>query len=397
MKLSERAQKIEESATLAFAERVNTLRAAGADIIPLVAGEPDFDTPDHIKEAAIAAIRKGLTKYTASSGIPALKTAVVRKLEEENGLKYPVSAILVSCGAKHSIYNILHAVCNEGDEALFQSPYWTSYPEMVKSAGATPVVVKTTPATGFKMTAETLRRALTPKSKALIFNSPSNPTGVVYSEEELRSIAAVAVEKNLLVISDEIYEKLVYGGVRHVSIASLGKEIFDRTVVVNGVSKAYAMTGWRIGYSAGPREIMELAKKLQSQTTSNPTSIAQYAALAALESPQDTVVSMTAEFNKRRDLAMEMLSKIEGIPCVKPDGAFYLFPDVSKFYGKSAGGLKIANSHSFAEALLEKGGVAAVAGVEFGAENHIRFSFATSREKITAGMERLGRFLREIC
>lgn len=393
MKLSERMSKLEESATLAVADRANALRAKGVDVVAFTTGEPDFDTPQHIKDAAVAALDKGLTKYTSAGGIAPLKEAIARKLERDNGLTYPPSSILISCGAKHSIYNVLQAVCNDGDEVLIPAPYWTSYPEMAKSAGAVPVIIPSTPERRFKITVDDLRAAITPRSKLLLLNSPCNPTGAVYNRDELAAIAAVAVEKDLLVLSDEIYEKLVYGGARHISIAALGREIFERTVVVNGVSKAYAMTGWRIGYAAGPREIIECAARLQSQSTSCPTSISQYASLTALNGPQDFIGRMVAEFQRRRDRALELLRAIDGIVCDRADGAFYLFPDISSFYGRCLNGTAIGDSTSFATALADDQGVVVVPGEAFGAGNHARISYTTSSETIDKGIRRIAAFI----
>lgn len=393
--LSRRASQVEESVTLAMTEKASQMRAQGIDVISFSAGEPDFDTPEHIKKAAIDALAKGYTKYTAATGLPALRKAIAAKFLRDNGLSYEPAQIVVSCGAKHSIYNVLQAVLEEGDEAIIPAPYWVSYPEMVKCAGAAPVIVPTTEAEGFKLRPEKLRAAITSRTKLLILCSPSNPTGAVYTAEELRALADVAVEKDLLVLSDEIYEKLCYG-VPFASIAAARPEMKERTVVVNGASKAYSMTGWRIGYAAGPREIMAAVGRMQSQSTSNATSIAQYAALAALEGDQSCVEAMRREYARRRDAVVARLRAIPGITCAEPHGAFYVFPRVAALYGKRCEGRPLSGSAAFAEALLEKAHVATVPGSGFGNDEHIRLSYATSMEKIQAGLDRLERFVRSL-
>jgi aspartate aminotransferase len=393
--LSRRASEVEESITLAITEKANQLRAQGVDVLSFSAGEPDFDTPEHIKQAAKAALDKGLTKYTAASGIPALKKAIARKFEKDNGLAFDPSQVVVSCGAKHSIYNVLQAMLEEGDEAIIPSPYWVSYPEMVKCAGAKPVILRTEEADGFRMRPEALRRAITPRTKLLILCSPSNPTGMVYPAGELRAVADILAEKDVFVLSDEIYEKLCYG-VAFSSVAAARPEMKDLAIVVNGASKAYAMTGWRIGYAAGPKEIMAAAGRMQSQSTSNATSIAQHAALAALEGDQSCVEAMRQEYHKRRDYIVGRLRAIRGFHCGEPQGAFYVFPRVSALYGRSSGGRRIAGSASFAEALLERAHVAVVPGSGFGSDDHIRLSYATSMEKIREGLDRLEGFVRDL-
>lgn len=393
--LSRRASQVEESVTLAMTEKANQMRARGVDVISFSAGEPDFDTPEHIKKAALEALAKGYTKYTAATGLPALRKAVAAKFLRDNSLSYDPSQIVVSCGAKHSIYNVLQAVLEEGDEAIIPAPYWVSYPEMVKCAGASPVIVPTTEAEGFKLRPDRLRAAVTPRTKLLILCSPSNPTGAVYTAEELRALADVAVEKDLLVLSDEIYEKLCYG-VPFASIAAARPEMMERTVVVNGASKAYSMTGWRIGYAAGPREIMAAVGRMQSQSTSNATSIAQYAALAALEGDQSCVETMRREYARRRDAVVARLRAMPGITCAEPHGAFYVFPRVAALYGKRGEGRPVSGSVAFAEALLEKAHIAVVPGSGFGNDEHIRLSYATSMEKIQAGLDRLEKFVRSL-
>ena len=388
MGLSRRVLALEESATLAVAERATQMRTKGIDVISFGAGEPDFDTPEHIKKAAVDAIAKGHTKYTSSSGIMPLRRAIAQKFERDNGLSYRVEQVLVSCGSKHSIYNALQALVDPKDEVIIPAPFWVSYPEMVKSADGKPVIVATDESAGFKMKPAHLKRAITKKSKAVMLCSPCNPTGIVYTPDELKALAEVIDDAGLWVISDEIYERLVYGKAKHVSIATFG-DLKERTVVVNGVSKAYAMTGWRIGYMAGPREVIDGAAKLQSQSTSNPTSVSQYAALAAMESGYASTDAMAAEYLKRRDTIVARLRAIPGVTCVSPDGAFYAFPNVSGAY--RAG---IKGSGAFASALLEKAHVAVVPGEPFGSDDHVRLSYATSMENIVAGLDRIEQFVR---
>ncbi len=393
--LSRRASEVEESVTLAMTEKAARLRAEGVDVVSLTAGEPDFDTPEHIKEAAVDALRKGFTKYTPATGLPALRKAVARKFERDNGLAYDPSQVVVSCGAKHSLFNVILAVLEEGDEAIVPAPYWVSYPEMVKCAGAKPVIVRAAEKDGFKITPAMLEEAVTPRTKLLLINSPSNPTGMVYTAGELRALADVAVRKDLLILSDDIYEKLCFG-VPFASIASAGPEVKERTVVVNGASKAYAMTGWRIGYAAGPGEIMSAVGRMQSQSTSNANSIAQYAAIAALEGDQSCVEKMRQEYAKRRDFIVGRLRAIPGVACGEPRGAFYVFPRVAALYGKRHQGRPVSGSAAFAEALLERAHVASVPGSGFGDDGHIRLSYATSMEKIREGLDRLEKFVREL-
>lgn len=391
--LSRRASEVEESVTLAMTEKAAQLRARGVDVISFTAGEPDFDTPEHIKRAAAEALAKGYTKYTAATGLPALKKAVAEKFRRDNGLSYDPSQIVISCGAKHSLFNVILAVLEEGDEALIPAPYWVSYPEMVKCAGARPVILRTSEENGFKVTPELLEPAVTPRTKLLILNSPSNPTGIVYTEEELRAVAEVAIRRDFLIVSDEIYEKLCFG-VPFTSVASLGPEIQARTVVVNGASKAYAMTGWRIGYAAGPREIMAAVGRMQSQSTSNATSIAQYAAIAALEGDQSCVEEMRREYARRRDYIVSRLRGIPGLSCGTPQGAFYVFPRVSALYGKTYRGTPVSGSVAFSAALLEHAHVGTVPGIGFGEDGHIRLSYTISMEKIREGLDRLEQFVR---
>ena len=393
--LSKRASEAEESVTLAMTAKANAMREKGIDVISFSAGEPDFDTPEHIKKAASDALAKGQTKYTAATGLPALKKAVAAKFKRDNGLDYDPSQVVVSCGAKHSLYNVIQAVLQEGDEAIIPAPYWVSYPAMVKGAGATPVCVPTLEKNGLKMTAAEFEAAVTPRTKLLILCSPSNPTGMVYTRAELEAVADVALKRDLLVISDEIYEKLVFGVPFH-TIATIRPGMKERTIVVNGASKAYAMTGWRIGYAAGPKEIMEAVGRMQSQSTSNATSIAQHATVAALEGDQGCVEKMRVEYAKRRDYIVNRLRSIPGVACGEPQGAFYVFPNVSKFYGRSFNGKPVKGSVAFAEALLEHAHIATVPGSGFGADDFIRFSYATSLEKITAGLDRFEKFVKEL-
>ncbi len=393
--LSRRASEVEESVTLAMTAKANQMREKGIDVISFSAGEPDFDTPEHIKKAAADALAKGLTKYTAATGLPALKKAIAAKFQRDNGLSYEAGQVVVSCGAKHSLYNVMQAVLEEGDEAIIPAPYWVSYPAMVKCAGATPVIVNTEEKDGLKMRPDQLRDAITPRTKMLVLCSPSNPTGMVYTKAELEALADVVLQTDVLVISDEIYEKLVFG-VPFASIATTRPGMKERTVVVNGASKAYAMTGWRIGYAAGPKEIMDAAGRMQSQSTSNATSIAQHATIAALEGDQSCVEKMRVEYAKRRDAIVARLRAIPGVSCGEPQGAFYVFPRVSALYGKSANGRKIQGSVALAEALLEQAQIATVPGSGFGADAFIRLSYATSMEKIQAGLDRLEKFVRAL-
>lgn len=389
MILSKRARSISPSPTLALTAKAKAMRAQGIDVIGFGAGEPDFDTPDHIKAEAIKAIDEGFTKYTPTSGTPELKAAICRKFKEDNGLDYDPSQVVVSSGAKHSIYNIVQVLCEEGDEVIVPAPYWVSYTEQVNLAGANPVIIPTGEDTGFKITSEMLARRITDLTTLLILNSPSNPTGAVYSRKELEAIARVAIDRGIWVLSDEIYEKIIYDGEGHVSIASLGPEIKARTLVVNGVSKTYSMTGWRIGYAAGNKEIMAAISNLQDHSTSNPTSIAQRAALAALSGPQEPVRRMVQEFQKRRDYMVGRVNGIRGLSCLMPKGAFYAFVNASRLMGKTFGGKTIRNSADLTELLLTEGRVAVVPGGPFGSDDHIRLSYALSMEHIVTGLDRM--------
>lgn len=387
--IAKRAKAIKPSPTLATAAKAKAMKAKGIDVVDFGVGEPDFDTPENVKHAGIKAIESGFTKYTPAGGTDELKDAVVEKFKRDNGLQYERSQVLISCGAKHSLYNIAEALFDPGDEVIIPAPYWVSYPDQVLLNDAVPVIVETTEKEGFRLSAAQLEKAVTKKTKALVLNSPSNPTGLAYDRKTLEEIAAIAVKHQIYVISDEIYEKLLYDGFQHFSIASLGAAIKDLTIVVNGVSKSHAMTGWRIGYAAGPKDVMSAMANIQSQSTSNPASISQKAALEALRGPQDFIGTMNVEFDRRRRYMVERLNKMKGMSCLMPVGAFYAFPRVSPLFGKSVNGKKIANSSDLANYLLEDAKVALVSGDAFGADAYIRLSYATSMENIVKGMDRI--------
>jgi len=363
------------------------MKAEGQDVIGFGAGEPDFDTPQHIKDAAIKALNQGFTKYTPASGIPELRQAIADKFKRENGLSYKPSQVIVSCGGKHSCYNVILATCQEGDEVIIPAPYWLSYPEMVKLASAKPVILETSDKTEFKVTPEQLRAAITPRTRLFILNSPSNPTGSVYTPEEIKALGDICVEKGVLIMSDEIYEHLVYDGATHKSVASFSPKHFEHTIVVHGFAKAWSMTGWRLGFLAAPEAIAKAIDAVQSHSTSNPTSFAQVGAVAALTGPQDHLKGWLAEFDKRRTYAWNEVNSIRGISCVKPKGAFYLFPNISK------AGLK---SSEFCAKLLEAEKVAVVPGIAFGSDDCIRLSYATSMANIEKGLERIERFCKTL-
>lgn len=397
MKLSRKAMEIKPSSTLDISAKAAQLKAEGMDIVTFGVGEPDFDTPEHIKEAGIAAIRDGYTKYTPAAGTLELRQAVCDKLKRDNNLTYDTSQVIISNGAKHSLMNVFMVILNEGDEVIIPAPYWLSYSEMVKIAGGIPVLVYTKKENNFMLTKEELEGAYTPKTKALILTSPSNPTGMVSTMAELSMIASFAVEKDLIVISDEIYEKLIYDEDKtHISIASLGEEIYNRTVIINGVSKSYAMTGWRIGFTAAPTSIAKLISSLQSHMTSNPNSVAQKATLEALNGSQNCVEEMRQEFKRRRDYIYKREEAIPYISALKPEGAFYLFVDVSALYGKSVEGVTIHTAADFAKVFIEKKYVAVVPCADFGMPNYIRLSYATSMELIQKGMDRLEELVKEL-
>ncbi len=383
-KISKRAASLAPSLTLSISAKAKELRAAGEDVIGLGAGEPDFDTPEHIKEAAVKALADGFTKYTPASGTPELRAAAARKFERENGLQYDPQQIIVSCGGKHSCYNVMLACCQEGDEVIIPAPYWLSYPEMVKLAGATPVIVETTDATEFKLTPDQLRDSISDRTRVFILNSPSNPTGSIYTPEEIRALGDVCVEKGVLIMSDDIYEKLIYGEAKFQTVAACSPEHQEHTIIVHGLAKAYSMTGWRIGFTAAPLPIAKAIGAIQSHSTSNPTSFAQVGAVQALDGPQDHVEMWLGEFNKRRLIAFEKLNAIDGISCVNAQGAFYLFPNISSTGMKSA---------EFCERLLTEAKVAAVPGIAFGSDNYIRISYATDMASIEEALARLEQFM----
>lgn len=390
MSISIRARNTAPSPTLAITAKANALKAQGIDVVGFGAGEPDFDTPDHIKQAAIDALAAGYTKYTPSSGSPELKEAIVAKFARDNHLHYKPNQVIVSCGAKHSLYNVMQALLDPGDEVIISAPYWVSYPEQVKLADAKPVIVETLPENDFMPTREALRAAITPRTKAIILNSPSNPTGGVASRQTVKEIVSLCLQHDLTLISDEIYEKLLFDGREHVSPAALGSEAFAKTITVNGCSKAYSMTGWRIGYiAAADTELIAAMGRLQDQSTSNPTSIAQAAAVAALNGTQEPVETMRRAFEERRSVIIELLNAIPGVTCRLPGGAFYAFPNVSALYGKRFGERAIGSSDDFAAYLLEEAAVAVVPGSGFGANEYIRLSYATSTANIVKGLERI--------
>lgn len=387
MKLASRVNQVTPSLTLAIAAKAKALKQEGIDVCSFSAGEPDFDTPAHIKAAASEAMNAGKTKYGPAAGEPKLREAIARKLREENGLCYDSANVLVTNGGKHSLFNLMLALIEAGDEVIIPAPYWLSYPEMVKLAGGVPVIVPTDAASGYKITPEQLRKAITPNTKLFVFNSPSNPTGMVYTPAEVKALAQVVVEQDILVVSDEIYEKILYDGAEHLSIGAVGPEIFEKTIISNGFAKAYSMTGWRLGYLAGSVELIKAATTIQGHSTSNVCTFAQYGAIAALDASQNCVEEMRQAFAKRREVMLERLNAIPGIKCPKPDGAFYLFPDISNT------GLK---SLEFCDALLEAKQVAVIPGIAFGADDCIRLSYATDMESIEKGMDRLAQFVRSI-
>src|SRR5881397_2052264 len=386
-RISRRAASLSPSLTLAIDAKAKQMKAEGQDVVGFGAGEPDFDTPQHIKDAAIKALNEGFTKYTPSSGIPELRQAIADKFKRENGLAYKPSQIIVSCGGKHSCYNVILATCEEGDEVIIPAPYWLSYPEMVKLASAKPVIIETTDQTEFKVTPEQLRGAITARTRLFILNSPSNPTGSVYTPEEIKALGDICVEKSVLIMSDEIYEHLLYDGAVHKSVASFSPAHYEHTIVVHGFAKAWSMTGWRLGFTAAPEPIAKAIDAIQSHSTSNPTSFAQKGAVAALTGPQDHLPKWLAEFDKRRTYAWKKLNSIAGLTCCNGRGAFYLFPNISKT------GLR---SSDFCARLLEQEKVAAVPGIAFGADAYLRLSYATSMANIEKGLDRLERFARSL-
>jgi len=390
--LSNLISSVEESRTLAITSLIKKLKAEGKNVLSFSAGEPDFPTPAFIKEAAIKAINNNFTYYTANEGYPDLIKTIIKKFKEDNGLEFNPENILVSSGAKHSLFNILLAICNPGDEVIFQSPYWVSYPEMARLARAESVIIDAGVETEYKILPAALEKAITEKTKVFLFNSPSNPTGTVYSKKEILALAEVLKGKDIFVVTDEIYEKIVFDGEEHFSIGTVDF-LKDKTITVNGVSKAYSMTGWRIGYAGGPKEIIKLARNLQSHSTSNAASISQAAAQAALSNQSPDIDMMVGEFKKRRDFIVSELNKIPGVKCPVPKGAFYVFYDVSSYYGKSVNGLKIKDSTSFCNYILTEQNVGLVPGVAFGNDNCVRMSYACSQAQIEDGLGRLHKAL----
>jgi aspartate aminotransferase len=393
MKISARAQAVPPSATMAVAARAKAMKAEGIDVVSYGAGEPDFDTPDFIKDAAIVALKAGKTKYTATPGILELRKAISDKFKADNGLDYTPDQIIVNIGAKHSVYESMQAVLDPGDEVILPTPYWVTYPETIKLACATPKVLKTKSENGYKVTPDELKAAITGKTALFMLNSPNNPGGFSYSPTELAALAKVLEGTDIMVLSDEIYEKLMYAGNKFASFASLSEDAYNRTLTINGLSKAFAMTGWRLGYTAGPLEAIKAMGRLQSHMTQNPVTFAQEAAITALKDTSGAVEKMRVEFEKRGEHMAKRLNAIEGIECDQPTGAFYCFPDVSKHYGKTIGGADITDSMSFAAALLEQAQVALVPGTPFGCPNNIRLSFACSMEQIDKGLDRLEKWL----
>ncbi|MCR5278327.1 MAG: pyridoxal phosphate-dependent aminotransferase [Lachnospiraceae bacterium] len=394
--LSVKAQAVKPSSTLAITAKAKELKASGVDVVGFGAGEPDFNTPKNICDAAIKAIDTGFTKYTPASGTNELKAAISRKFRDFNGLDYAPNQIVISNGGKHGLSNVFDAILNPGDEVIIPAPYWLSYPEMVKLSDGVPVFVYGTKENGYKITAKQLEAAITDKTKALVLNSPNNPTGMVYSRKELEAIAKVVVKRDIYVVADEMYENLIYDDAEHVSIASLGKDIYERTITCSGLSKAYAMTGWRIGYTASSVEIAKLMSAIQSHATSNPNSIAQYASVEALNGPQDTIEKMRKEFDKRRLYMYERVKLMPYVDILKPQGAFYLFIDISEVLKKKYKGEKIKDAKDFASKLLEERAVAVIPCGDFGFPEHIRLSYAISMEQITKGLNRIEEFLREL-
>jgi aspartate aminotransferase len=388
MKVSKRAQEVPPSATIAVTARAQQLKAQGVDVVGFGAGAPDFDTPDYIKDAAIAALKAGKTKYTAAAGIIELRTVIAEKLRKENGLEYTPDQIIVNIGGKHSLYEAMQAVLDPGDEVILPTPYWVTYPEAIKLAGAVPTIVQTDRANSYKMTAEQLRNAITDKTAMVVINSPNNPGGFTYTPEELSGLAKVLEGTTVSVLSDEIYEKLIYGNTRFVSFASLSEDAYNRTLTLNGLSKAFSMTGWRLGYTAGPLEVIKAMGRLQSHMTSNPVTFGQYAAIEALGEPaEEAIERMRAEFERRAKYMAQRLNSIEGIN--------YCFPDVSSHYSRTINGVKINGSMDFAKALLEQANVALVPGLPFGCDNNVRLSFACSLEQITKGLDRIEEWLNQ--
>jgi aspartate aminotransferase len=394
VKVSKRAQNVPASATIAVTSRAKQLKAQGIDVVGFGAGEPDFDTPDYIKQAAIEALKNGKTKYTPAAGIIELRTAIADKLKKENSLEYSPEQIIVNIGGKHSVYEAMQAVLDPGDEVILPAPYWVTYPETIKLADATAKIIQTDRANSYKITPQQLREAITEKTAMLLINSPSNPGGFTYTPQELKDIAKVLEGTQVAVISDEIYEKLIYGDTKFVSFASLSEDAYNRTLTLNGLSKAFSMTGWRLGYTAGPLDVIKAMGRLQSHMTSNAATFGQYAAIAALGEPaKQAIEKMRVEFEKRGKYMAERLNSIPGVQCPEPTGAFYCFPDVSEHYGRNINGAEIKGSMDFAKALLEQANVAVVPGLPFGCDGNIRLSFACSLDDISKGLDRLQKWL----
>lgn len=393
MNLSKKANSISPSITLEITGKANELKAQGVNVMSFAAGEPDFNTPKNIIEAAIKAMDDGYTKYTKTSGIVELRKAICKKLHQENNLNYSEEQIVVSTGAKQCLANTFLAILNKGDEVILQNPCWVSYTELIKLADGVPVIVNCDENDGYKLSAKNIEKAVTSKTKAILLNSPHNPTGIVYNKNELEEIAQIAKKYNLIIISDEIYEKLIYDGEEHVSIASLSEDAYERTIVINGLSKTYAMTGWRVGYTASSAKLAKIMSSVQSHMTSNVCSISQYAALEALTGPQDSINMMKNAFEGRRNFMMKKLEEIDEVSFIKPQGAFYIMVNITYFIGKSINGVKINNSIEFAKMLLEEEKVAVIPGAAFGLENFIRLSYATSMEVIEEGLDRIKSFL----
>jgi aspartate aminotransferase len=394
LSLSKRVREIKESATLAVTEKAALLKSQGVDVVSLSAGEPDFPTPPHIIDAAVEAMRQGHTRYTAGAGILSLREAVMEKYRKEAGLEYDPSRVLISTGAKQSLFNVLHAILDPEDECLVPTPAWVSYPEMIKTTGARPIRVPMTESSGFRLSPEQLRAAITPRTRALILCTPSNPTGAVHSAEEIGALADVLSETDIHVISDEVYEKMVYGSGKHISIATVSDEMAERAIVVNSCSKTYAMTGWRIGFMAGPKEVIQAAAKIQTQSTSNANTIAQHAAVAAISGNQSCVERMVAEYAKRREYVLDQLKGVPGVTCTEPEGAFYVFPNVSALFGRAWNGRTLKTSGEVAAALLESVHLSVVPGDPFGSDEHVRMSYATSMDRLEEGLNRFDRFVR---
>ncbi|MDE0208128.1 MAG: pyridoxal phosphate-dependent aminotransferase [Candidatus Tectomicrobia bacterium] len=396
MKLAKFTRHLKPSETLAISAKAKALRVQGREVIDFSVGEPDFNTPDNVIKAAEHAMAEGFTKYTQASGLPALRQAIAEKLERENGLHYEPDQIIVSCGAKHVLYNLAMVLVDPGDEVIIPGPYWVTYPTQVEMAGGVPVIIPTTAEQGFKITGAVLRRYLTPATKGIILNSPCNPTGAVYTPEELQDLAEALDGTGLYVITDEIYEHMVYDGLQQISIAALSPELKERCIVVNGVSKSFSMTGWRVGYCAGPADVIAACGHLQSQSTSNPTAFAQMGAIEALTGPQDSVRTMAAAFEERRDFVVDRLNAIDGISCPMPQGAFYTFPKISALFGRRANGETLSDSTGVVDYLLDEAGIAAVPGDAFGANDHMRLSYAASMEALRTGLDRVDEAVRKL-